>query len=134
VATHAGGAGLDQHSVLHAQRRKFHATISGVNLSVTFAITFNSTFIGPPLFLGFAGANYERTGDLLTLESIWPNIEAALQWMERYGLLQGWKDSDDAIFHANGTLARGPIAVCEVQGYAYAEWKAGAALASAVLM
>jgi glycogen debranching enzyme len=47
------------------------------------------------------------------------------------GLLhQGWKDSDDAIFHADGTLARGPIAVCEVQSYAYAAWRAGAALAS----
>ena len=42
------------------------------------------------------------------------------------------KDSDDAIFHADGTLARGPIAVCEVQGYAYAAWRAGAALAEAL--
>jgi glycogen debranching enzyme len=47
-------------------------------------------------------------------------------------LHQGWKDSDDAVFHADGALARGPIAMCEVQGYAYAAWRAGAALASAL--
>ncbi len=102
-----------------------------------------------PLFVVLAGAYYERTGDQRLIEEIWPNIEAALLWVERYGdcdgdgfieydrhsanglLHQGWKDSDDAIFHSDGTLARGPIAVCEVQGYAYAAWRAGAALATA---
>jgi glycogen debranching enzyme len=103
-----------------------------------------------PLFVVLAGAYYERTGDRRLIEDIWPNIEAALQWLDRYGdcdgdgfieyqrhshnglLHQGWKDSDDAIFHADGTLARGPIAVCEVQSYTYAAWKAGAALAVAL--
>jgi glycogen debranching enzyme len=103
-----------------------------------------------PLFVVLAGAYYERTGDLRFIETIWPNIEAALRWIERYGdsdgdgfieyhrrssnglLHQGWKDSDDAVFHADGTLARGPIAACEVQGYAYAAWRAGAALAAAL--
>jgi glycogen debranching enzyme len=42
---------------------------------------------------------------------------------------QGWKDSDDAVFHADGSLAEGPIALCEVQGYVYAAWRAGATLA-----
>ena len=103
-----------------------------------------------PLFVVLAGAYYERTGDRGLIEEIWPNIEAALQWIDRYGdcdgdgfieyyrrsddglLHQGWKDSDDAIFHADGTLARGPIALCEVQGYAYAAWRAGAVLATAL--
>ena len=84
------------------------------------------------------------------IEDIWPNIEAALRWIDRYGdrdgdgfveydrrsdsglLHQGWKDSDDAIFHADGTLASGPIALCEVQGYVFAAWMAGAALAMAL--
>jgi len=101
-----------------------------------------------PLFVVLAGAYFERTGDGQLIESIWPNIEAALLWIERYGdcdgdgfveyrrrshnglLHQGWKDSDDAIFHADGALACGPIAVCEVQGYAYAAWQAGATLAA----
>jgi glycogen debranching enzyme len=100
-----------------------------------------------PLFVVLAGAYYERTGDRGFIESIWPQIEAALLWIERYGdrdkdgfveyqrasadglLHQGWRDSDDAVFHANGELAEGPIALCEVQGYTYAAWRAGAVLA-----
>jgi glycogen debranching enzyme len=103
-----------------------------------------------PLFVQLAGAYYQRTGDRKFVEQIWPNVEAALRWMHQYGdrdgdgfleysrqcpeglVHQGWKDSDDAIFHANGSLARGPIAVCEVQGYAYAAWCAGAVLAAAL--
>jgi glycogen debranching enzyme len=103
-----------------------------------------------PLFVVLAGAYYERTGDRRLIEDIWPNIEAALLWIDRYGdcdgdgfieysrhsnnglLHQGWKDSDDAIFHADGTFAQGPIALCEVQSYAYAAWRAGAALAVAL--
>ncbi|HWF83847.1 MAG TPA: amylo-alpha-1,6-glucosidase, partial [Vicinamibacterales bacterium] len=41
----------------------------------------------------------------------------------------GWKDSNDSVFHADGTLAEGPIALCEVQGYAYAAWKGASELA-----
>ncbi|MGO8747787.1 MAG: glycogen debranching N-terminal domain-containing protein [Thermoguttaceae bacterium] len=101
-----------------------------------------------PLFVVLAGAYYERTGDRALVESLWPSVEAALQWIDRYGdldgdgfveyqrrsvhglLHQGWKDSDDAIFHADGSSAQGPIALCEVQGYVYAARKAGAALAA----
>jgi glycogen debranching enzyme len=54
------------------------------------------------------------------------------QTRARDGLVhQGWKDSDDAIFHADGSLVLGPVAVCEVQGYAYAAWRAAARLAQA---
>jgi glycogen debranching enzyme len=100
-----------------------------------------------PLFVLLAGAYYERTEDRSFLESIWPNLEAALGWIDSYGDLdgdgfveyarqtpqglanQGWKDSHDAIFHADGTLASGPIALCEVQGYVYAAKRAAASLA-----
>jgi glycogen debranching enzyme len=101
-----------------------------------------------PLFVLLAGAYYERTGDRAFVESLWPHVEAALRWIDRDGdrdgdgfveyhrqaadglLHQGWKDSDDAIFHADGSLAQGPIAPCEVQGYVYAARRAGAALAT----
>jgi glycogen debranching enzyme len=101
-----------------------------------------------PLFVFLAGAYYERTGDWAFIESIWSNIEAALGWIDRYGdrdedgfveyhrqspdglLHQGWKDSDDAVFHADGSPAEGAIALCEVQGYVYAARRAGAALAA----
>jgi len=90
-----------------------------------------------PLYLMLAGAYYHRTGDLPFIESIWPGIELACNWMNAYGdsdhdgfieyyrhspnglVQQGWKDSQDSIFHADGALAAGPIALCEVQGYAY---------------
>jgi glycogen debranching enzyme len=91
-----------------------------------------------PLFVMLAGAYLARTDDTEFLHRLWPNIEAALEWIDRYGdrdgdglveygrmnpeglVNQGWKDSHDSVFHADGTLARGPIALCEVQGYVYA--------------
>ncbi|HEX5412750.1 MAG TPA: amylo-alpha-1,6-glucosidase [Terriglobia bacterium] len=91
-----------------------------------------------PLFVVLAGAYLERTGDRSFIESIWPSIELAVRWIDDYGDLdgdgfveyqrrsgkgldhQGWKDSQDSVFHANGALAEPPIALCEVQGYVYA--------------
>ena len=91
-----------------------------------------------PLFVLLAGLYTEHTGDVETLRTLWPNIEAALGWIDGPGdpdgdgfveynradetglANQGWKDSQDAIFHADGSLAEGPIALCEVQGYVYA--------------
>jgi glycogen debranching enzyme len=103
-----------------------------------------------PLFVMLAGAHYERTGDRDFLQTLWPHIELALQWMDTYGDLdgdgfveyfrrspnglvnQGWKDSHDAVFHADGTSAAGPIALCEVQGYVYAAKRGAATLARAM--
>lgn len=90
-----------------------------------------------PLFIVLAGAYYQRTGDLAFVQALWPNIQRALHWIDHYGdptgtgfvtyarqsadglVHQGWKDSHDAIFHADGTAAPGPIALCEVQAYVY---------------
>jgi glycogen debranching enzyme len=81
---------------------------------------------------------------------LWPHVEAALAWIDRDGdrdgdgfveyqrqspdglLHQGWKDGDDAISHADGSPAQGPIALCEVQGYVYAARRAASAVASAL--
>jgi glycogen debranching enzyme len=91
-----------------------------------------------PLFVLLAGLYAERTGDIATVTELWPNIEAALGWIDgpgdpdgdgfveykrasEQGLAnQGWKDSHDAIFHADGRLAEGEIALVEVQAYVYA--------------
>jgi glycogen debranching enzyme len=91
-----------------------------------------------PLFVLVAGLYGERTGDGGTMRELWPSIEAALGWIDGPGDVdgdgfieyyratdeglanQGWKDSLDAIFHADGHLAEGPIALAEVQGYVYA--------------
>jgi glycogen debranching enzyme len=103
-----------------------------------------------PLFVVLAGAYFERTADRDLLQSIWPNIRRALQWMDSYGdadgdgfleyfrhsseglVQQGWKDSRDSVFHDDGRLAEGPIALCEVQGYAYEARKQAATLAEVI--
>jgi glycogen debranching enzyme len=100
-----------------------------------------------PLFIILAGAYYERSGDQRFLKELWPRIELALHWIDRYGdptgggfvtynrqssqglVHQGWKDSHDAVFHADGTPAVGPIALCEVQAYVYQAKRVAANLA-----
>ncbi|UWZ85787.1 amylo-alpha-1,6-glucosidase [Occallatibacter riparius] len=99
---------------------------------------YYGTVDGTPLFLVLAAAYYERTADEEFLRSIWANVLAALEWVDRYGdrdgdgfveyarqndnglVQQGWKDSNDSVFHSDGKLAVGPIALCEVQSYVYA--------------
>jgi len=98
---------------------------------------YYGTVDATPLFVGLAGAYYQRTGDLDFIRSIWGNIRNALRWIDEYGdrdgdgfveyerrtesglAQQGWKDSHDSIFHADGRMADAPIALCEVQGYVY---------------
>jgi glycogen debranching enzyme len=100
-----------------------------------------------PLFVILAGAYFDRTGELSFIESLWPAIEKALTWIDQWGdkdgdgfveyarsssrglIHQGWKDSEDAVFHADGSFAEGPIALCEVQAYVYAAKIAAATLA-----
>jgi glycogen debranching enzyme len=101
-----------------------------------------------PLFVMLAGAYAERTGDLAFIETLWPSLLAAMGWIERQsagnrdGFLdyargergglanQGWKDSVDSVFHADGRFPDGPIALVEVQGYAYAAARAMGRLAA----
>jgi glycogen debranching enzyme len=103
-----------------------------------------------PLFVVLAAGYLQRTADRSFLERLWPTIERALNWMrgpgdpDHDGFLeyqrrsgsglsnQGWKDSWDSIFHADGQLAEPPIAVCEVQAYAYAAWHGAAQIAVAL--
>ncbi|QCI68520.1 amylo-alpha-1,6-glucosidase [Phreatobacter stygius] len=100
-----------------------------------------------PLFIMLAGAYLKRTGDAETIQKLWPNIEAAIAWIDTYGdvdgdgfveysrrtaeglVNQGWKDSHDSIFHADGTLAHGPVALVEVQAYVFGAWVAAAEIA-----
>ena len=119
--------------ILHETRRGEMAALN----EVPFGLYYGSVD-ATPLFIMLAGAYYERTGDRAFIESIWPNIERALRWIDEYGdmdrdgfveylmhssnglIHQGWKDSKDSIFHEDGTLVEGPLALCEVQGYVYA--------------
>jgi glycogen debranching enzyme len=102
------------------------------------------------LFISLAGAYFARTGDIDFIATLWPNIEAALGWIDDHGDKdgdgfveylrgaesglgnQGWKDSADSISHADGKLAEGAIALCEVQGYVYDARKSAARIAAAL--
>lgn len=90
-----------------------------------------------PLFVHLAVEYARRTDDTRFLNRLWPALRRAVAWIEanraadpdglvayarasRSGLRNhGWKDSTDSVFHADGTLAEGPIRLVEVQGYAF---------------
>jgi glycogen debranching enzyme len=98
---------------------------------------YYGTVDATPLFLIRAADYYRWTGDLEILRRPRPALDAALGWIDRYGdrdgdgfveyerrspgglQNQGWKDSHDSVVHADGSLAEGPIALVEVQGYVY---------------
>ncbi len=90
-----------------------------------------------PWFLILFAQHLRWTADLAFAEELLPAAEAALRWIDAYGDLdgdgfveylcrspggirnQGWKDSNDAVVHADGRLAEPPIALAEVQAYVY---------------
>jgi glycogen debranching enzyme len=131
--------------ILHERRSGEMANLG----EVPFGFYYGSVD-ATPLFIMLAGQYFDRTGDLSTIEQLWGNIEAALNWCDTFGdrdgdgfveyyretdnglANQGWKDSHDSISHADGTLARGPIALVEVQAYVYAAKQAGATMARAL--
>ncbi|MFL6195965.1 MAG: glycogen debranching N-terminal domain-containing protein [Thermoanaerobaculia bacterium] len=131
--------------IVHEMRRGEMAALGEVPFD-----RYYGTIDATPLFVMLAGAYWRRTADLEFIQSIWPNVERALAWIDQYGDLdgdgfveysrrssngltsQGWKDSVDSVFHRDGTLAEGPIALCEVQGYVYAARNAAAVLARAL--
>ncbi|MEN9787233.1 MAG: hypothetical protein RLZZ299_2497 [Pseudomonadota bacterium] len=109
---------------------------------------YYGTIDATPLFVILAGETWAWTRDRALADTLWPAVVAALGWLDTrtaggtrflayqrmtaLGLEnQGWKDSRDGVSHPDGTHARTPIALVEVQGYAAAAWRAGAALARA---
>jgi glycogen debranching enzyme len=103
-----------------------------------------------PLYVILAAAYLRRTGDVAFVRALAPHVDRALAWIERDGdadgdgfveyarqtdkglVQQGWKDSHDSVFHADGALAEGPIALCEVQGYVYGAFCAAAEISTSL--
>jgi glycogen debranching enzyme len=93
-----------------------------------------------PLYLVALHAAWRATGDGALIERHLSNAEACLTWIDKYGDRDGdgfqeyqtrspagyenmgWKDSGDAVMYSDGTLVRGPKALCELQGYVYDAW------------
>jgi glycogen debranching enzyme len=131
--------------IVHEVRRGEMATLREVPFGRYYG-SIDST----PLFIVSAGGYFLRTNNLEFVRDIWPNVLAALDWIDRYGdadgdgfveysrkspeglAQQGWKDSGDSIFHADGRLAESPIALCEVQAYVSAARLSAALLARAL--
>lgn len=93
-----------------------------------------------PLYLITLHTAWCCTGDPELLRRHLPTAERCLEWIDRYGDRdgdgfqeyatrsseglenQGWKDSGDALVYPDGTLVKGPKALCELQGYVYDAW------------
>ena len=103
---------------------------------------YYGTVDATPLFLVLLGEYLQWTGDLECFATLRPQVDAALDWLERCGdpdgdglfeyvsrasdglVNQGWKDSYNAIVDADGSLARPPIALVEMQGYVFRAFRA----------
>src|SRR5215468_8387896 len=125
--------------ILHEMRSGEMANLQ----EIPFGLYYGSVD-ATPLFVLLAGQYVQAIGDIETLKELWPAIERALAWIDGPGdadqdgfieyhkesekglVNQGWKDSQDAVFHADGRLAEGQIALAEVQGYVYAAKKLAA--------
>jgi glycogen debranching enzyme len=136
ATSHDAERDADPGKILHEMRKGEMARLGEVPFG-----RYYGTVDGTPLFVLLAAAYYDRTRDIEFLREIWPNILAALEWIDVYGdqdrdgfveyarqtdhglVQQGWKDSNDSVFHSDGRLATGPIALCEVQAYVYAAKK-----------
>ena len=113
-------------------------------------IPFYGTIDATPLWLILLNRYVDVTGDSALAKELWPNVERALAYLEkstadtRGGFLyyggqgksalsnQCWKDSGDSIMYKDGTLAKQPIAACEVQGYLYQAFAKTAKLAKSL--
>lgn len=137
ATTHSAFQDAAPGKIMHETRRGEMAALK----EVAFGLYYGGVDT-TPLFIALAGAYARRTGDLAFIQEIWPVLTAAAEWMTTWGdsdgdglidyargaetglTNQGWKDSEDSIFHADGRFPDGPIALLEVQGYAYAAYRA----------
>jgi glycogen debranching enzyme len=121
----------------------------GPSLALADGEVYYGSVDATPLFVMLVHEMWRWGTPLDELRPLLPAVDAALDWVagpgdpdgdgyveyarrSPHGLVnQGWKDSWDGVSFADGRIAEPPIALAEVQGYAYAAWRAGAALARA---
>lgn len=132
--------------ILHEVRRtELNAEADGVHLPPVYYGTIDAT----PLWIILLHDAWRAGMREREVTALLENLEAALRWMRDFGdsdddgfleyldssghglSNQGWKDSGDSIRWHDGSIAEGPIALCEVQGYAYEAAVKGAVLLDA---
>ncbi|MDQ6616828.1 MAG: amylo-alpha-1,6-glucosidase [Actinomycetota bacterium] len=112
------------------------------DLSLEGGTVYYGSIDATPLFVMLLGELRRWGLERQAVEELAPNVDRAMGWIEEYGdrdgdgyveymragerglANQGWKDSWDAIRFADGRLPRGPVALCEVQGYVYSAYLA----------
>ena len=130
--------------ILHEQRRDTHG-FGAMSLPPLYYGTIDAT----PLWICLLHDVWRAGVPSAEVTELLPALERALEWMINYGdadgdgfleyedlsgrglANQGWKDSADGIRFRDGRIAKGPIALCEVQGYAYEAAMAGATVLEA---
>lgn len=140
---HDAAADAQPGKILHEMRSGEMAALREIPFGLYYG-SVDST----PLFVVLAGAYFAVTGDRDFLAEIWPAVLKALDWIKGPGdpdgdgfieyaretdeglANQGWKDSHDAVFNSDGSLAQGPLALAEVQGYVYSAKISAARMAS----
>jgi glycogen debranching enzyme len=143
ASDHDAAADAQPGKILHEMRNGEMAALREIPFGLYYG-SVDST----PLFVVLAGAYVAATDDREFLREIWPAVLKALAWIKGPGdpdgdgfveyareteeglANQGWKDSHDAIFNKDGSLAEGPLALVEVQGYVYEAKNVAARMAS----
>lgn len=120
---------------LRAQAMEYAGAFAGHHLDLPplYYGTVDATALWVILFAELVDSHIAKS----EVEALVPHMERALEWIRDFGdadgdgfleyvdtsghglANQGWKDSGDSVRWRDGSIAKGPIALCEVQGYAY---------------
>lgn len=135
--------------ILHEVRRTDLTLARDSAGSIHLPPVYYGTIDATPLWINLLHDAWRAGMPDAHVSALLDNLEAALTWLGEYGdsdgdgfleyldtsghglANQGWKDSGDSIRWHDGTIAEGPIALCEVQAYAYEAALNGAALLDA---
>jgi hypothetical protein len=143
------GTEVDPHTEEEPGRILHESRLGPDSVTALGGRNYYGTIDATPLFVALLGEAWRWGTPESEIRSLLPAADMALGWMDQYGdrdgdgfleyqratdrglINQGWKDSWDGVTDASGPLAETPIALAEVQGYAYMAWQARAELAEA---
>jgi glycogen debranching enzyme len=143
------GTDVDPHTEEEPGRILHESRLGPDSVTALGGHNYYGTIDATPLFVALLGEAWRWGAPESEVRALLPAADLALSWMDQYGdrdgdgfleyqratdrglINQGWKDSWDGVTDASGRLAEPPVALAEVQGYAYMAWQARAELAEA---